>query len=214
MAVIFHVTGISGSGKTTLGKKLAQNKIFRVIDLDDINDKNAMSIIRHSVNDNLFTEKNIRKFFKLKGKMNKSDLKKIIKKNKNRILIFVGSTIEVPHVKYGYCIKADPNNVYLNLNLKTINSICKNHTAIAKLLKSKISIGKKSMVLLHKYKVRIPAPDEPQWISLRIQENNTDCKKQSYKVLSAQNIYKDIIYLTKKMMNPVYKNPNKPAIKY
>lgn len=97
--MIIHITGCAGSGKTTLGKRLAKNKKIVVIESDEIEDKNAIKIINNKKYDNLFTMKNIGKFFELLKEKNESTLddmiNKIKKKYPDKIIIVVGLTIDV-----------------------------------------------------------------------------------------------------------------------
>lgn len=196
---IIHINGVSGSGKSTLARLISKNKKFYVIDTDDIDDKNALKIINNNKYDNLFTDKNMGKFFRLKDKMNDMDMKDIVEKAKinNKILVVVGLTINVPNANYKYLIKTNPVLNYKRLNMRTIDDLCKNYNNIKKLLNSKKSIHKIAMLLLHKYKIRLPMPQDPPEFERRIKAFEKRGKKDKFIILDADNIYRKVISLSK-----------------
>jgi adenylate kinase family enzyme len=193
--MIIHINGVSASGKSTLGRKIAKNKKFLVIDTDDINDKNAMKIINDKKNNKLFTPKNMDKYFKLLDEMNNKDVKKILEKNKNKIIVFVGLTVKIPKTKHKYSIKVDYEENYRRLLKRTMDSFCKNSKTITKLLKSKNSIDKIAMILLHKYEIRMPIPENPPDIYQRIEKWDKRAKNEKYKILLPDKIYDEVIKL-------------------
>ena len=198
--MIIHITGCAGSGKTTLGKKLSKNKIFVVIESDEIDDKNAIKIINNKKHNNLFTMKNVDKFFNLLQDTSENSLDamidKIEKKTPDKIIIVIGLTIDVEYADKKYFIKTDLNTLYKNIHNRTFNDICDNKKKIDKILKKKKNIHKINMLLLFKYKIRMSVPLIPPQIEYDIKNREKKAKKDKYKIMTFDNIYKDIMKLT------------------
>ena len=95
--MLFHITGPSGSGKTTLGEKLSKIPNTIIIDTDEIDDSNAMSIIENPAYKDFFKdEKATEKFWKMLEQKNMEKLGTLLKKNKDLDIIIVGMTIYPP----------------------------------------------------------------------------------------------------------------------
>lgn len=200
---IVHVDGVSGSGKSFLGRKIGKHNGFTVIDLDDIDDWNAMSILGNKKFDALFSKKNLDTFFELKDKMNLLALKKLIKKSKAKrgILVLVGLPFSEPiNAKIKFFIKTNLDWNYRRLTLRTLASLCSHYEDIVHLLKSKTNVYKISMLLLHKYKVRVPLPENPDFVMERIGSSEKNAKKhdKEIKILPLEKIYEQILKLSRK----------------
>lgn len=90
--MILHIMGPSGSGKTTLGNKIRKNlKNVIVIDTDDIDDPNALKLLKkYSFNSNdkkIFNQED-KQFMKERKLKNKQSLKRILKNKSNKHIVF------------------------------------------------------------------------------------------------------------------------------
>ena len=84
MPLVIVISGLAGSGKTTLGEKLNKLQNVNVIELDDIDDENALKLLKNKW-------MGVDKFNKMKDKMNSISIMNIINNIKdNDIYIFVG----------------------------------------------------------------------------------------------------------------------------
>lgn len=196
--MIIHIHGASGSGKTTLGKRLAKHKRFMVVETDDIDDHIAMKIINSKKHDHLFTFKNMDKFFKLKDKTGDIAMKKITDKAKkdNKIVIAVGMIITPKNITHKYYVKVDADTNYRRFNLRTMDDVCNNYQEIKELMNNtNISIHKIHMTLLFKYKVRGGIPRGPPETRDYLKMTEKKARKKKYKILSADEIYNEIINL-------------------
>ena len=63
MPLFIVISGLAGSGKTTLGEKLNKLQNVNVVELDDIDDKNALELLKKQWT-------GIDRFHKIKHKMN------------------------------------------------------------------------------------------------------------------------------------------------
>ena len=122
--MIIHILGPSGSGKTTLGNKCSKLKNTVIIDTDDIDDPNSLKLLPKY---DLKNKSDVKKFEKELGKLNKKKLEKIIEKEKNKNIIFVGfpfvgMNIITDLVDIGFQIKIDASDLYRQYNERT-NSI-------------------------------------------------------------------------------------------
>ena len=167
----------------------------------------------------LFTDKNMPTFFEIKEKKNIKTLNKILSHKQNKVLlveqdqsryrptsgdcapevckiiVIVGMTIIPPNADYKYCIKTDPDTNFRRVNSRVIDDMCNHHKKIKELLKSNTSIHKIAMILLHQYKIRVPIPKNPPAITGNIIELEKDSIKKNYKIMSVNDIYKEIMSL-------------------
>jgi adenylate kinase family enzyme len=81
--MIIHIAGQSGSGKSTLGNKLSKHKQFIVIDTDDIDDRNSLSVLQQKTMV-INSIKDIDKFWNKTFKKNQNDPSKIYRKSKKK----------------------------------------------------------------------------------------------------------------------------------
>ena len=195
---IIHINGSPGSGKTTIINKLKTKKNIVAIDLDDIDDKNAMKLLNDKKNDHMFINlKATIKFWKAKAKLNKESLKKIMKENSDKVLVFAGLSIDIPNVDYGFVMKIDAGKNYKQLSSRTLTDICKNSKQLKKLVTSEIVQNKQFLIMLFKYKIRVYFPmwiiDIEKKISSKIQY----AKNNNYKYIPSKEIYKQIIKIAK-----------------
>ena len=195
--MIIHIDGPSGSGKSTLGRKIAKDKRFIVIESDEIDDINAVKIIKDKKYNNLFTMKNVDKFFDLLKQKSEESLEIVIEKLSKfkKIIVVIGLTINVKDVDKKYFIKINLDTLYKNIHNRTFNDICDNKEDIDKLMKKEKNIHKINMLLLFKYKIRTPVPTIPPKIETDIKNREKQARKNKYKILSSDNIYKEIIKL-------------------
>jgi adenylate kinase family enzyme len=195
--MIIHINGCAGSGKSTLGRKIARNKKFTVIEADDIDDANAVKIIQDKKYDNLFTMKNVDKFFNLLKKKSEDSLDEVLDKveKSGKIAVVIGLTINVPDADKKYFIKIGLDKLYKNIHNRTFNDICSHKKEIDKLLKTEKNIHKINMLLLYKYKIRQPVPSIPPEIEKQIKDREKQAKKDKFKIMTADNIYKEIMKL-------------------
>lgn len=155
--MIIHINGLPGSGKSTLGNKIKQTfKNVIVVDTDDIDDPNSVKIFNKYTFE---TKSDYNKYHKELAKLNKQDIKKILDDNKNKIMIFVGglhSGIDFleKKVDLAYAIKIDPETLYKQYNLRTLECIHKNYTEIKKLLNSETHPKKIHSIFSKKFGIR------------------------------------------------------------
>lgn len=175
--MIIHIVGPSGSGKTTLGNKLSKkykNKI-KIIETDDIDDNNRIKIIK-----NYKFEKTSEwtKFDKDTAKLNKNELKKLLEKYKNKIIIITGffhpgMDFLIKQIDHLYMIEIDEITLWNQYNQRTFEHLNKNSKSIKKLLNNKkIHPLKKHLTLMYKYNIR-NGFDSKSIMDLKTQINNS-----------------------------------------
>ena len=190
--MIIHIAGLSGSGKTTLGKRLSKNKNIKVIDTDDIDDPNAIRLLKkYKVITN--------KYHLELAKLNKKDLDKVLRKYRNKIIIFVGFfhggfNSLWSKVKHGYLIKVDAQTLWTRYNLRTIKCLHDNYKNIVNLFQSKTHFSKIHKILSRPYGIR----NGFDCIGvIKVGRNINRFKKdkiyKKYKYLNSDDIYKSII---------------------
>jgi adenylate kinase family enzyme len=192
--MIIHIAGLSGSGKTTLGKRLSKNKNIKVIDTDDIDDPNAIKLLKKY---KMITNK----YHLELAKLNKKDLDKVLRKYRNKIIIFVGFfhggfNSLWSKVKHGYLIKVDAQTLWTRYNLRTIKCLHDNYKNIVKLFQSKTHFSKIHKILSVQYGIRngfdcAGVTD----MERHINRFKKDKRFKKYKYLNSDDIYKSIIKL-------------------
>jgi shikimate kinase len=191
---IIHIIGPSGSGKTTLGERLSKFKNIIVKDIDEIDDKNSLLIIENKEYDYLFTKKNLDKYFRLLEKMNLKDIKDIINMNPDKIIIFVGLSIDIfKFITFGYCIDNDPATIFFQVNKRNLDNIIKNKDELLLLLNSNQHIEKIFEITIKKYKIRTPFITSLPIIYDNIDYEFENAKKFGYKIMKSEEIYQDIV---------------------
>jgi hypothetical protein len=196
--MLFHITGPSGSGKTTLGKKLANLPNTVVIDTDDIDDTNGIQIITNPEHDKLFTsEESIGGFWNLLERKNMEELSVLLEKNKGKNIIMVGMTIYPPRETdvHGYSIDVESNNLYTQLNSRTLESICSNCGELGELIKNEKNKYKADLMMLFKFKIRRSFPIIPIQIDEGIELRKKHCEEIGYKYMKQDDIVQDITKL-------------------
>jgi cytidylate kinase len=194
--MIIHIGGIPGSGKTLLKDKLKKNKKLVIIDIDEITDKNATSILDDTNFDAIYTTENIHNFDYLLNKLDNDELDKILKQystDEKQIIVIIGTTIGVKHADYNFLIKTDVETNYKHVNLRHLDTIHDDYKKMKKILNNdKIPTLKKDLIFLYKLGLRHPFLKKTPNINVELQyfENNTN-----YITLEANNIYKTIIDL-------------------
>ena len=156
-STILHILGASGAGKTTLGKRLSQLPNTLVIDTDDIDDPNSMTIIPKYA---FTSKKDDTKYESELTKLNKKQLDNILQTNKGKIIIFVGffhagmRQMETKVTK-GYTIKITPEKLWRQYNLRTATYIHENYNEIKSMLNNDAMVPDKiHMILSKKFGIR------------------------------------------------------------
>lgn len=196
--MIYHIIGNSGSGKTTLGKNIIKikNKNIIVIDTDDIDDHNSIKIVNKYSLDN---KKSWNDMEKELSKMNKKDMEKILKNNKDKIIIFVGffhagMNFMNKKVDKTFHIKIDPETLWKQYNMRSATAIHKNYNEIMKLLNNKMHIDKKYFILSKKFGIRgggFTCRNLENYINL-IKYHEKIAKEQKHFYDTSKNILKEI----------------------
>lgn len=193
--MLFHITGSAGSGKTTLGKKLSSLPNTIVLDTDDIYDTNAIELLNDPTYDKIF-ENNVKVqgFWKIVEKKNYDDLYELLKNNKNKNIIMVGMTIYPPPETdvIGYTIDIDSNDLFYQLNKRTIETICTNCIDITKLFEEEKNKYKVDLKLLFEYKIRLSFPILPNQIDESVANRKKHSEELGYKYLKADEIIEEI----------------------
>jgi len=194
--LIIHILGPSGSGKTTLGNKLSNLPNTISLDTDEIDDKNAIKLlskynIENKIEDKLFNKE--------REILNRKDINKFINDNKNKNIILVGFDFQgmeiIPEIAtHKFSINIDPDSLFRQYQLRSLEYIIKNNKDIKKLLENKkISIDNILALLTLKYKIRHGFKCEgSEDIIKDIKKRNKKARDKGYKVLFSDEIYEII----------------------
>lgn len=191
---IIVIRGLSGSGKTTLGKKLKEMfSEYVIIETDDILDSSFLELYKKNkkFKDMIINQKG--NPIKMHEDLITKKRDEIIKKNKDKTIIFVGSTIlfdDLVHEKY--FLNTDIELIYKRLNKRTMDDICKNIDKLKKLYENENEQTIK-WLSLYKYKIRTVYPINKQRVKKASEEQITEYKNQGYKIMKAEEIIKDIL---------------------
>lgn len=193
--MIIHVTGPSGSGKSMIGLALKKYKHLMVIELDDVDDNNALKIFKDKKNDKLFTNNGSNEFDKLKSTMNTDDIKQLIENaiKQNKIPVFIGLTINPPKVTNGFSIDIDFDTLYRQRCKRGVVDICKN--SLATTIKEK-NVNKMFEMFRYKHKIRIPYPPFPPVTHDDIKRHRSFAKKKKYTIMKSTQIINEIVKLS------------------
>jgi len=187
MPLVIVISGLAGSGKSTLGEKLNKLQNVNVVELDDIDDENALELLEKQW-------MGVDKFNKMKDKMNSVSIMNIMDNIKeNDIYIFVGLLDEInKFATHKYFIKPDIVKIYKQVNLRTLNDIVNSENAMKKLFnkcETLADIDKTNEIILYKYKIRRLFPDSKYGIKHMIDRRTNDAKKNDFKILPVDKIY-------------------------
>ena len=187
MPLVIVISGLAGSGKSTLGEKLNKLQNVNVVELDDIDDENALELLEKQWT-------GVDKFHKMKDKMNVVSIMNIIDNIKeNDIYIFVGLLDEInKFATHKFFIKPDIVKIYKQVNLRTLNDIVNSENAMKKLFnkcETLADIDKTNEIILYKYKIRRLFPDSKYGIKDMIERRTGDAKKNDFKILPVDKIY-------------------------
>lgn len=189
---MIHIIGPSGSGKSTLGRKLARHSKFLVIELDDIDDDNALILLRSRKYSYLFEKDDMSEFFSIKDKMNQEDVDNIIKNNSDKTLIFIGLNINIK-TKHVYCVKTDGETLYRNYSVRTLKELVEHNKAITKLFRNKkYTTNRIQMLMIYKYNIRGPMYG-PNVFFKEVEYWKQQARKHRYKLRTTEEIYDDIL---------------------
>jgi cytidylate kinase len=187
MPLVIVISGLAGSGKSTLGEKLNKLQNVNVVELDDIDDENALELLEKQW-------AGVDKFNKMKDKMNSVSIMNIMDNIKeNDIYIFVGLLDEInKFATHKYFIKPDIVKIYKQVNLRTLNDIVNSENAMKKLFnkcETLADIDKTNEIILYKYKIRRLFPDGKYGIKHMIDRRTTNANKNDFKILHVDKIY-------------------------
>ena len=194
--MIIHICGPSGSGKSILGKKIKKLKNVVIIETDEIDDFNRQKAIKKY---NLLV---YNKFIDDLILLNEIKIDEILLKYKNKNIIFIGfihlgmqklNTID----KKGFVIKISPEKLWHYYNLRTLNSIIKNHDELKKLLlNDNISSKNTHEIISFKFGIRNGFNCfNKEDMCDRINETYELVENEKFKYDTIDNIYKEIIKL-------------------
>jgi adenylate kinase family enzyme len=193
--MIIHILGKPGSGKTTLGKNLSKLHNTVVIDMEYIDDPNALKLLSKY---NFRTQKNIEEYFTELAKLDQKDFNKILEKYKDKNIILTGFPFGMKiNVDKGFYIKIDDDLHYKQFNLRTLESIKEHYNNIKKLLNMNIPRKKLERYTTIKTKIRGPfmVPDFV-WKDF-VGNPQKEAKELGYKYATSNEITKEI----KKILN-------------
>ena len=187
MPLVIVISGLAGYGKSTLGEKLNKLENVNVVELDDIDDKNALELLKKQW-------MGVNKFHKMKDKMNNISIINIMDNiDENDIYIFVGLLDEInKFATHKYFIKPNIVTIYKQVNLRTLNDIVNGENTMKKLFnkcETLADIEQTNEILLYKYKIRRLFPDSKWGIQDMIERKTSDAKKNDFKILPVNKIY-------------------------
>ena len=184
--IIVHIAGLTGSGKTSLGKRLSKFRRIKVIDTDDIDDPNRLKYGQNKTS--------------RKG-ANKKDMMSVIKSiGDNEILVAVGHLFPgieealKPRLTDKYFIKIDPETLFRQYNLRTLDSLIANSQKIKALLSNKnIKPIEAHELFSHQFKIRNGFDCRGvKDIKKQYKKAVKTVKEKGYKVMTSDEIYFDI----------------------
>lgn len=189
--IIIHVSGASGSGKTTLGNKIKRklkNKLI-VKDLDELRDE----FINKFYGNNSWTYINENEYQKYIDMFINKQHKPILFVGLNDNTIY-GKNKKLYyniHSQYNYYIDIDDMSIVKQKCLRLLNDIQHDKMALTDLINNNEKFVKKFSEAIRR------ECSAKKTIKMNLKWKN-DYKKQNYKILSRNNIYKSIIKLLNK----------------
>jgi hypothetical protein len=193
--MLFHISGPAGSGKTTIGTKLSSLPNTIIIDTDQIDDSNALTMLYDDKYKEFYTnEKTIEGFWRILEQKNIESLGEQLEKNKEKNIILVGLTIYPPPETnvQGFSIQIDSTELYFQINKRTIDDLCENCVNLKELFdheKNKIKID---LETLFKYKIRMQFPLLPYQIQEAVEWRKKYDGEKGYKYVKPDVIIKEI----------------------
>jgi DNA integrity scanning protein DisA with diadenylate cyclase activity len=121
-------------------------------------------------------------------------LLELLDKNKGKNIIIVGMTLYPPAetgVK-GYSIDISSDNIFYQINKKTLSDICSNCNELTELLEKEKNKYLVDLLILFKYKIRQSFPSIPYHIDNAIQMRKKHDTEIGYKYLKQEEIIEDI----------------------
>jgi len=199
MTNIIIITGASGSGKTTLGKKIKKKlKNVIVVETDDILDQSFVELYKKNKKFKSMIVNQKGNPQKIHDRLMLKKRDAIIKKNKDKTIIFVGMTLPMGKLKHrGYFINIPINILYKRKNLRELNSICSQKNKIAKLI-NKENPGVAELMAEFIYGIRSPFPIRYEEMKRFYNFLKKKSRKKGYKVMSADKILEDIVKYVKR----------------
>lgn len=190
---IVMIDGPSGSGKTTIGNKIKNKyKNVLVVDSDKIDDGNFLYLYENNKKFREMIQKQKGKPYDIHNKLNIKKRNKIIAKNKDKHIIFIGFTVPLGDIKHiRYYIDIDPKLNFQRINSRTLDSICDNKKEIKEILK-KENPNAFDMLTLYKYEIRQRFPIVYNNLKKGNMTKRKNARKKGYKVMKADKIIPDL----------------------
>lgn len=190
---IILITGLSGSGKTTLGKKI--KKLFKdmvVIDTDTILDESFIELYEGNKKFRKMIETKTGNPRKMHDKLLLKKRDELIKKHQGETIVFTGMTVPLDGIPHkGYFLDVPFDVIFRRKNLRELETICSQKDELVKMYKTE---NLKVIDELAEFKMDIRGhfPLKYHMMKRFYKEFKKDMKKKGYKVMSGEEIIKDI----------------------
>lgn len=110
-------------------------------------------------------------------------------------IIIVGMTVYPPAETgvHGYSIDISSDNIFYQINKRSLSEICSNSNELTKLLENEKNKYLVDLLILFKYKIRQSFPVIPFQIDSSIEMRKKHDTEIGYKYIKSEEIIKDII---------------------
>ena len=193
MPEIILISGVSGSGKTTLGNKIKEKyKDVVVIDTDDIYDSAFIELYEKNKKFKKIIKNNKGNPQKMHDSFAMKKRDEIIKKNKDKNIIFVGLTVPFDDIKHtGFFIDISLDTNYRRVNIRTLHDICNQSSSLKKMYES-TEPKYIDLLALFKYGIRHKFPIDFDMFKKIYNTMRKEAKKKGYKIMSPDKIMKEV----------------------
>jgi len=190
---IILLIGIPGSGKTTLGNKIKEKfKNIVIIDSDEVNDSSFLELYENNEEYRKLIESGEGEPWEMKRKLNIKKRDKIIEKNKDKIIIFVGFTIPLDDIVHdGYYLDTKVDTNFKQINLRTLDEICYNIEILKKYIKED-NPKWFGLIVLYKYKIRHQFPIYYLTVKEYYNNEKKEAQDKGYKIMTEEEILNDM----------------------